>query len=810
MLPNQSVIWETDPKKMTPEWATQVLMYRRRYWQRVVSDTDYATLKAYVLTLQGTENIKKHFDDQEFIDNNPILPLPFFEKPKNIIIDKLKKSGIRPYLTATDPTAVMLKDKDRFLLENRRVIESTVNQNRSKLGLAPFKVEKKMFNGNIEDFDKMKLDDQNPSDIDFFFKTFYKLNVEAYGQVLVNSYMELNKVEDEITRFAIDILSVKCICKQDYISPLTGQIKSVYLQPSQVYAIFGRNRDATDASVRGWEMQITVEEMLNQLGDAFSFEKHWPWLIRSINYGSGQVFDGFIRNGITYSLEPVSNKDVKEQTSAEPLAERPLVLLSWDNSYNYKVYFGYAEWDQMVSDVRKVSTITGQRFPADFDFQPTEKSTYTREERRYFKTLCTYYLPFGAEQAYLFGFGDLYHMLTEGQYDEYSKGSISIIREEGLSAAMVARPYIELGNYAYYRMLWAIHRSKPDVWDFSFESIRDIAMKLSPTVSSNGTNTPQVAGAFQSAVDTLIDKFKKKLVMFHTYPISQDGQVMGGGGSGHAKIPGALDALAIQLRETVLEWAEFQIADKLGVGAFNETNIPNPKEGLGIKEINLKQSQAAIGYIPDMVEKTYEHTARVQLLYAQDIIRHKASLPYKFLLNLVGEKVVTSIEELGNVALHRFGIFVNSLDTTASKEEIMMQAGAAQQQGRITFGQYLMLKEIKEPRLAAITFAYYEEKQAKRTQDNLLQIESKKQETIGLTHKYKLEEIQTDGQIKIKVAQIQAGATVKGKELDYRGKVETKEMGINAEPEKLETKGAVEQANETHKQNLKQQSPTAA
>ena len=169
MLPNQSVIWETDPKKMTPEWATQVLMYRRRYWQRVVSDTDYATLKAYVLTLQGTENIKKHFDDQEFIDNNPILPLPFFEKPKNIIIDKLKKSGIRPYLTATDPTAVMLKDKDRFLLENRRVIESTVNQNRSKLGLAPFKVEKKMFNGNIEDFDKMKLDDQNPSDIDFFF-----------------------------------------------------------------------------------------------------------------------------------------------------------------------------------------------------------------------------------------------------------------------------------------------------------------------------------------------------------------------------------------------------------------------------------------------------------------------------------------------------------------------------------------------------------------------------------------------------------------------------------------------------------------
>lgn len=794
MLPNQAVIWETDESKMTPEWATQVLMYRRRYWQQVISPLLYAENKALVLSLQSLENVKKHFDDEEFLRNTKFVPLPFFEKPRNILIDELKKSGIKPYLSATDPTAILQKEADKFLLQNRKVLEITVNKGRSKIGLPPFKIDKSKFNGNVDDFDKMGLNDQSQSDIDFFFKTFYKLDYEAHAQVLVNSYMDLNKIDDEITRFTNDILAVKCVCKQDYISPMTGEIKSVYLQPSQTFAIFGRNRDATDASVRGWEMMITVEELLSQLGDAFDFNKHWSYLIRAINFGTGQVFDGFIRNGINYAIDSYApNADIIAQSvlpAALAVAERPpLNLLSWENAFNYKVYFGFAEWDQLISDTRKVNKVSGQRFPAAFDFVPTERSLYTKEVRTYFKTKCTYYIPFGVDQAQLFGYGDLYHQLTEGQYDEYCKGSISIIREEGLSAAMAVQPYIDLGNYAYYRMLWAIHRSKPDVWDFSFESIRDVAMKMQPTVTApQGSNTPQVAGAFASAVDGLVDKFKRKLVMFHTHPRTDDGQVTGGGGSGHQRVDGHVDELAIQLREIVLEWAEYQITDKLGLGGLREANVPNPKDGLKLNEMYLKQSRAATGYIPDMVEKTYEHTARIELLYAQDIIKHKASIPYKYLLNLVGEKVVVSIEQLGNVAAHRYGIFVDSLDTAASKEEIMQQANIALQQGHITFGQYLMIKEIKEPRLAAITFAYYEDKQQKLQQNNLMQLEAQRQQTLQLQHQLKMEELNTEGQWGFRNATAAANAQVQGKQLDYQGKVQTKAMGLQAEPQKQENK----------------------
>lgn len=784
---------------MTPEWADRVVSRYRQDWLPVVSDTYYLTNKLYLLSKQSLHDVRESFDDEQFKKAVDIKALPIFEKTRNLFIDKGRKNGIKPKIKAVDPSVKKDKEQDIFRLQNRQSYERLVNEQRSKIGLPPYKMPSDNFNGNIDEFDEMGLDPNSPSDVEFFMKTMYKLNYQALAQDIVKSYMNLSKIEDDIPRQINDALSVKAICKQDYVSQLTGQVKHVYLQPNQTYFIPGQNRDATDSPVKGWYMPITVKQLLDQLGSAFDFETQWRELIYGINYTNNMQFDGFIRGGVTYCCY-----DLRYYEENPDMKMPDFNFLNWSNCYNYKVQFGYIEWEQFCTHIEKRNTKTGQRFQADHAFKPTKKSQYEREEYGYFKMLSANFLATGFNSQRLYGFGPLYHQQTKGQYDEYCSGSISIIREEGISAVDIAKPYIDLANFAYYKMLWAIRRSKPDVWDFSYESIREVAKKMVPQTES--LSTPQSANAFENSVMNLLEMFQKKLIMLHTYPI-EDGRIIGGGGTPHVKIPGALDGLAVQLQEVTITWAEGQILDKLGTAGLASAQQPNPKDGLKISQIFLQQSNAATGYILELVQKAWEHTAKICLQYTQDICNFKSSVAYKFLKDMVGKDVIDSIDSLDNVAAHRLGIFITSFDTTVQKEKVDQQAEIALANGTLTYAQYLLIINIEDPTVAAVKFAYLDERKRKQDKQDAMEIEQMKQQTILMQHKAKMEEIQLQGQFQLQGDQINAQATIKGKEFDYRGKVDTKQMTINSDGQKQAQKAQAEKDILVAKSNIEAQQP---
>jgi len=661
MIPQVSWLYETNPSKQTGIWANERVSYLRRDWRPVVETGYYARMMKKLLSTQDLEKtVKIYFNDEEFLKNVEFKPLPIMEKPRNILIDQAREAGLKPYINSIDPTAKKHKEQDLFRLQTKQAQEVNINRQRAKIGNGvPFKMDDKEFNGNVPEFEKMGLNPQDKSDVAFFFDTYYKLNYEAYAQVAVMEYLGINKAAEDIPRYINDVMSVKVICKQDYVSPATGQIITKYLQPNQTYAIFGNNRDATDAACRGWQRQIPVQELINLLGTSFNFDRDWRDLIYAINYGSNSTFNGFIRGGGRYMLEGATSTNVDVPEKDEPVAN----LLNYDDvfidSMNYKVYFGYIEWDQPTVHTEKRNKKTGQMFTVDNEFAPTEKDHYTKEEWGRFVTKTTNFLATGSQSQRLYNYGDLYMAQTKGQYDEYCRGTISIIREEGLSAMAIAEMYIDIANYAYYKMIWALHRSKPDVWSYAYESIVEVAKKMIQNVSQ-GTATPQTAGAFGDAVSKLIDMFDKKLMMLHTYPIV-DGQVVGGGGLPHQKIPGMLDGIVEQLRVVILEWAENQIGDKLGLSGLANAAAPNPRDGLKLNELYLRQSRAATGYIPRMVDTSFRHTAGLILLYVQDILNFKGTLAYKFLLDLVGDDAIQALESIGSTsAPHRFAIYATS------------------------------------------------------------------------------------------------------------------------------------------------------
>lgn len=504
MLPPYSFLYETDAARMNADWASQRISYFRRDWLPVVAQDHYLKMKSLLLSSQDlTMTVKKYFTDQKFINNTKFRPLPILEKTKNILIDQAREAGIKPYIEAVDPAATIDKKQDIFRLQHAPGHVAEVRKVRKNVGVeTPYALREKDFNGNVSDFTKMGLNPEDESEVKFFFDTHYKLKYEIAAQTAVLSYIAVNNAELDIPRYAIDIMAVKHECKQTYVSRLTGQIITKYLQPTQVMWIPGNARDGSDAPVKGWERQITIQELMGILADKFDFERDWKQLILAINWASNgaYTFDGFIKGGRTYNMVDFNTTGtLQEQNNA---VEPNFNYINYDdyNFYNYKVFFGFIEWPQYCLHTEKRNTKTGQMFPVGNDYTPPEKGPWVKEEWGYFKTLQSHYIATGTMSQRLYNYGDMYMMPTKGQSDEFTTGSIVITREEGLSAVAAVENYIELANYAYYKMLWTIHRSKPDQWDYSYESIRDVAKKMNQSLNQQGAAVPQVAGTFGDAI----------------------------------------------------------------------------------------------------------------------------------------------------------------------------------------------------------------------------------------------------------------------------------------------------------------------
>jgi len=784
MIPPYPFLYETDPAKQTAEWASQIVTFRRRDWKPVIEQGYYQKMQSLLLSVQDlTPTVKKYFTDEEFLRNIEFEPLPIMDKTRNIIIDQAREAGIKPYIEAVDPSATVDKKQDIFRLKTMQQHQAEINKVRENVGVqTPYTLREKDFNGNVPEFTKMGLNPKDESEVKFFFDTHYKLNYEIAAQTTVLACLTANKAEVDIPRYCLDIMAVKCFCKQDYISRLTGQIITKYLQPTQVYVIKGNNRDYSDAAAKGWERQITVQELLGILGDKFDFERDWRDLIIAINYGNSTVtFDGFIRGERYYNLVDFNTTGTLQEQAGG--TEPQLNYLDCNDSqfYNYMVYFGFIEWPQYCLHTEKRNTKTGQMFTVPNDYVPPPKTPWVKEEWGYFKTKQSYYLATGTMSQRLYSYGDMYMMPTKGDADEFTTGSITITREEGKSGVAAVKNYIDLANYAYYKMLWAIHRSKPDQMDYSYESIRDVAQKMNQPLNKQGAAVPQTPGTFGDAVNKLVELMDKKLFKLHVHP-NIDGQPIGGGGSGNIKIPGALDQLAIQLRELVLDWAEQQVADKFGLAGLANAEAPKQRDGLKLNELYLRQSRQATGYIPRMIDMGFRNTADTMLMYVQDILKFPNTIAYKYLYTLVGHEVVNDLRSISDATPRRYAITATSYSNWPAKQEQLAEGLAAFQKGLITFSEYQLLKLIDDPRVAAKQSAFFQEKgerrkeaQQKAANDFAIALEDKKAGNLFKIEKMKAdaktlqERIRTNGFIygadkmaesKTDAANIAAGATV--------------------------------------------------
>lgn len=745
---------QTDPKKKTIGWANRMITNFRMYWKPLVDHKSSKANMDIILSRYDMANVMKMFKDPNKLGME-FIPISVMEKVRNILIGESFKAGLSANVKALDPVADNQRKKDAKLLENRKSTEEILSFLQESIGLPEYnlKNEKKIngekpFHGNLEMFDDLGLDSDNPQDRGYFMKAWHKLRHEMDAKEIVNGVIKYNELEDHLEDWYNDIMAKKAIARQAFVSDITGAQEVKYLAPDHIRHIPGKRKDGKDSVCLGIEEPSTIGELIKKIGNDLDIEQEWRYMVNAINFNHGTNFSG-IWNG----------RDVLYGNNKGN-------LLSYTDFLNFKVNVGYIEFkhfDQLT--FKKGVDVNGnlRYYEKSADYMPSDEESGYKKDKWYNEyTYKSWYLPTSTYSQRLYKFGKLFHQVIEGAEDEYSSYSIAFRKVTGPSVAEIARPWIEIAQECFTKFRWMVRRSKPKGRSYNYEGLVQIAKHM----IREGNTKEQIA--------SVIQMFEEGINEIFTIP-KVNGNRIGGGISPNVDLPNGLDATAIQFKD-IIDWAVGKIKEDLAINDIRDAYSPKTNDVYKLQQATLESSRNATAYMPAMVEGLMRDTAKHILATTQDIVYYKDSLAYSFLLNMVGNAPLESIEELGKIALHRYGIFVNSMTTYQQRQDILRDTSVAFNNGEIGYEIKILIDSIEDFSKAAYVLAYEKQRGIKLKQQEVAQAQQNAMAVEAQKHGNKMEEINAEGMWRWKAVDRQGFWYFKGHQDDNQTKVTATEM----------------------------------
>ncbi len=723
----------TDPLLKTADWADRMITNFRSYWAPLI-DTDTASQNMKVI-LSGydTSKLESMFKDPKSLKME-FLPIAIMEKVRNILIGEAVKAGLNVNVNCQDPVSEDERKRDRSLLEHRGEIETVLTHLQTSIGLPPYKMSQEKntkgkvpYHGNLDMFDELGLNPDDPSDRGYFMKAWHRLMHEINAQQLVNALFAANGVSDNIEHWLNDILGLKRIASQSYVNEMSGAYEIRRLKPQDVYHIPGKRADGKDAVCKGFVEISTVGEVIKKIGKNFRMAQEWDYLLNAVNFHNNKGFTG-LWDG-TQALYGNTQNGTGD-----------MCLIN--DFLNFKIQLGYIEWKSYDQTVYKMGVdYNGNlnmyaRTPA---YEPNPEDTgYSKESWYNEYTYKAYFFSTSSNQQRLFKFGKLFHQVITGAEDEYSSYSIQYRLYSGPPAAEVAAPWIEIAQEAFVKMRWMIRKAKPKGRSYNYESLVQMAKHM----IKEGNDKQKVA--------EVIKLFEEGINEMFVIP-KIDGQRVGGGIVPNQDLPNGLDPTAIAF-QTIIDWTTEKIKADLAINDIREAYSPKQNDVYKLQAATLESSRNATAYIGNMMDGLATDNAVMALLTCQDIINFKGSLAYKYLIDLVGQSPITSLEDLENVAMHRYATFVNNFTTYTQRQEVVQDAKQAWLNGEITYDTLLLINSIDDYRMAAYVLSYEKQRADKLKQQQSQQAHDMQLEAEKQRHAMKMEEINAEGNWKWKVS----------------------------------------------------------
>jgi hypothetical protein len=796
---------EVDPSKKDAVWANGVINTHRMLWRRLVNVNRGMEDRNLLYSNQPLTKVRDSFQDEEFKRDVEFIPLPIMEAFVNAVVEEITQRPPRTELKAIDPTSIAEKEKDIQLLKNRKILERDVSTFRQQVGEPPYQMPYEKFGGNVREFDNMGLDENDPEDVNFYVENFQKLLYEIGGQAILDAVFKENKFDESTLRKIVkDIFAFKAICVQILVDKLTGEIKTEYRDPQICYGVWGDTNDGKNDTCRGWQDNITVMEWLQKVGNEFDWYKEWRYLLWGINYCNGTKFTGFIRDGVSYDC--CFNSQWIAEGGLDGVEQN---MMDWSQAYQYKVFCGYIEWRSIDATATYLRSRERPNYvePVAYYYELKKK----KEIKEYYKEsfyqqqwYCSYFLATSNMSQWLYGFQKVYLQQLEGANDEYSNGTLCYYQEEGKSAVEIAKPYLQPANFAYYRMLWLIYKTKPDQEEYLLNELITLSKGMKrefPQMAGNG-NAP----GFDTILDQVIQYQRKSHIRIRAFPEVEGRTIPQLPPEGRKPGSGGLDPVAIAM-QSVTAWAEMQVGIKIGINPMRLGANPPSRESTTSEQNTIQYSFNTTGYIYRMIQYLKEHSAIVILNYAQDIIKFKESMPYKWLLSLVGNESFEYLKVLDKFCAHRMGLFIWDYNRQIEKDKIMQAANISLAKGTLRQDEWFILNQTEDPKKANAILSRMmriREKKEKQFQLQQMQIQDQMNQ-----RQYEREKdlILTKGQIDIQVKELEVRSFIGAAQIQANNKLDVKELQVASEGPKIEAKADAQKQVNQSKKNLEEQTP---
>ena len=793
--------FETEKKKKDAEWANQIIRFIRINWQPLISQDEARVGMAYLLGYQDMSFIENLFQNTTRINLqnhsagpglvNPMgqainpknkhdenilremrsvqfKPLPIMEKLRNVLISEMKKMGVVLDVRSEDPTSTSKKIHDKAFIENKKQIESFINYVYTSIGQQPYKLRdhkarfgEKPDNGNTDQFEAMGLNDQDPSDISFFMSNFHKLDEEISAESPINYCMVYNQVILEMEKWVNDIMAKKAVAATCYVSDVTGAIMYRYLAPETVYIYGpGNRKDFNDANAKGYERKVSIKELLDILGNKFDMEAEFDNLLLAIT------------NTMNLEFTDVKPSYRGFVTGTNKLTTRNGAEYDYNQFMSFKVTLGYIEFSSQNQETFDKVTQDG----AFFEDNQSTTGKYAEKARWETPTYKAYYLAISQVDQILFDYGELNYQDILGASDFNMNFTIVTYKDVGDPIAIQAAQIIDMVNEAWYKFRYELRRAKPRGRGWNYDSMVSTLMDLIPDTNISSFNKLQ-------KVMEMLDSSSNEI---YSFPTIDGKQTMVPGNQLNYDIPNGMSEQSMLWWKIMMDGIQY-ISDMIGVSPLREGDPGHPRDSMNNQFKALEYSQSATYYVPDMLTYVYQQLAVKTNFYVQDIITYKSynTVAYKFLEDAIGEETLDKLAGLGKTGMHRFGIFVESLNQGPLRQKLEAVLFEAVKNKTITTAEYLMINDIKSAKKAFLTFAYFEQRNKKLAEKSAQQAQqAQQQHEIQIQQlQIQMKKMEIDGMLQGK--KMDADATMQAHIINQQGGIAKTAMKVNADKENI-------------------------
>lgn len=699
------------------DWYKKMVYLFDASANKVVSSTTYKENRDVIFGNFDISMLKNFFSGDEMERIKKKLSNSrshIFERIRNTIIDQRSDAQLSIALNSLDPSIERVKDKDKELLRNRAGIEAILKNITANSGLPAINVDKDNYEGNVEDFDRMGLNEYDPDDLDMFFEIYYQLLYIIDCQNGVNSVFSENQISRIFDMYINDIL----ICLQNwsrvYVDELDGGIKTERI-PAYNVSVVGSSEKNDFSDVDGIKIErtTTIRNFMSSFGASFDFEENWTQLLFAMGI---RDMDGIIVNGTTYAKENFSPEKCID------LAGRS------ETSINYC----YMEFLQ---------------YGVTNDGAETGETPLTADKVKYGQTLhyAYYFNNYAGMFPGLIKYGKVYMQSFAGQNDQYSGFTIKGNKRSGIPVAEIIKIYKEIWHRAFVGFEMLVNEVKPDGYKFLYETLVKTAEYL-----NKAKNVPT---DLKQSLNEVIEMNTRSPNVFTAIPRTPEGDILGGGPMGMEKNENGLNKTAGDLLK-IMQWAENSMIEQIGALGIE---IAEPKQGWRLSIENKKRTRAATSFIDFILLSHLEDIAKQVTNYLIDITKFKNIPAYKYYEHILGTEAMERIRKYDK-ALHRTGIYIQSFNLDIEREEVKQLAFADLANRVIDLKVYQLVKNIDNPQ-SAIKILAREEQKAKKLEeqkaqtqhDRALELEAAKrqtelerQNTIGMWN-YRVKQAEVEG-----------------------------------------------------------------